>query len=55
MRDDLGRMAQHFEHLRDDEPTRPRLRDLAAGAVAGIIMATVGPMIVAAIISGGWW
>lgn len=54
MRDDLGRMAQHFEHLRD-EPTRPRLRDLAAGAVAGIIMATVGPLIAAAIISGGWW
>jgi hypothetical protein len=53
MREDLGRMAQHFERLQDD-PTKPRLRCLLAGAAAGALGITVVPWLAAVIISGGW-
>jgi hypothetical protein len=53
MREDLGRMAQHFERLQDD-PTKPRLRCLLAGAAAGAIGITVVPWLAAVIISWGW-
>ena len=53
MREDLGRMAQHFERLQDD-PTKPRLRCLLAGAAAGAFGITVLPWLAAVIISGGW-
>ena len=53
MREDLGRMAQHFENLKAD-PTKPRLRCLLAGAAAGALGITVLPWLAAIIISGGW-
>lgn len=53
MREDLGRMAQHFERLQDD-PTKPSLRCLLAGAAAGAFGITVLPWLAAVIISGSW-
>lgn len=53
MREDLGRMAQHFERLQDD-PTKPSLRCLLAGAAAGALGITVVPWLAAVIISWGW-
>ena len=53
MREDLGRMAQHFERLQDD-PTKPSLRCLLAGAAAGALGITVLPWLAAVIISWGW-
>ena len=53
MREDLGRMAQHFENLKAD-PTKPRLRCLIAGAAAGALGITVVPWLAAVIISWGW-
>lgn len=53
MREDLGRMAQHFERLQDEQ-TRPSLRCLIAGAAAGAFGITVLPWLAAIIISGGW-
>ena len=53
MRDDLGRMAQHFENLKAD-PTKPSLRCLIAGAAAGALGITVLPWLAAVIISWGW-
>jgi len=53
MREDLGRMAQHFEHLRHDD-TRPKIRYLLAGALVGALAATVLPWLAAVIIAGAW-
>jgi len=57
MREDLGRMAQHFKSLRHDD-TRPKIRYLLAGALAGALVgalaATVLPWAAAVIIAGAW-
>ena len=54
MREDLGRMAQHFESLRTADDTRPRLRYLLAGALVGGLAATVLPWVAAVIIAVAW-
>lgn len=54
MRDDLGRMAQHFESLRTADDTRPKTRYLLAGALVGGLAATVLPWLAAVIIAGAW-
>lgn len=54
MRDDLGRMAQHFEQLRTADDTRPKTRYLLAGALVGGLAATVLPWLAAVIIAGAW-
>ena len=54
MREDLGRMAQHFENLRTADDTRPKIRYLLAGALVGALAATVLPWLAAVIIAGAW-
>lgn len=54
MREDLGRMAQHFESLRTADDTRPKTRYLLAGALVGGLAATVLPWLAAVIIAGAW-
>ena len=53
MREDLGRMAQHFGNLQHDD-TRPKIRYLLAGALVGGLAATVLPWVAAVIIAGAW-
>lgn len=46
MREDLGRMAQHFENLRET-PKAGRVRYVLAGVVVGLVAALVAPTLAA--------
>jgi len=52
-KDDLGRMAQHFEHL-PTQSDRPPLRWLLLAGIVGGLSATVLPWVAAIIIAGAW-